>query len=112
MAHSKIEDSENLPNLPYMFRGVQLHPSVVATLVVQLFLVVPTLFNATPFASLGQIGPLAGLLTCFISIGTILGYVSQSLFHPLRFCRQHPVEIAITAIFFVELCFPASYLPH
>jgi hypothetical protein len=96
-----------------MVRGVQLHPMVVATLVLQLFLFIPILLNAPPFASLSpKVWQLSALATIFVAIGTILGYVSESLFHPLRFCRQHPVEIVITAIFFMELCFPAGNLSH
>jgi hypothetical protein len=112
MFHSKIQSSEH-PELPYMFRGVQLHPMVVASLVLQLFLFMPTLLNAPPFANLSlKVWQLSGLLASFIAIGTILGYVSQSFFHPIRFCRQHPVEIAITTILFVEMCLPAGGLSH
>jgi hypothetical protein len=94
-----------------MFRGVQFHPMVVATLVLQLFLFTPILLNTHPFANLSpKVWQLSALFTSLVTIGTILGYVSESLFHPIRFCRQHPVEILISAIFFMELCLPAGNL--
>lgn len=92
------------PTLLFVYRGVQLHPSIIAVLIAQFVLVLPALLQKPLFPGIPpKAWMLAWFLAAFISVPTAIAFVFQGLFKPVQFCKLRLIDLSITVTFLAEL---------